>query len=116
MTTLSRVSSKEKATIKSSCHGVKTVISERTLDKGKIVVLGALPNQELLQEVIDYYCKDVGVKQRYEATKEVLVIPREDDKKQYSVVVNMTETKIEKLSIKGQTIELEPYGYKIIED
>lgn len=116
VTTLDRVDSKEKATIRSSCHDAKTVISERTIGKGKIVVLGVLPNQEMMQEIIDYYCKDVGVVQRYDAKKNVLIIPRQNGEKRYSVVVNMTETRIEKLMIKGKTIELEPYGYKIIED
>ncbi|WP_440903364.1 beta-galactosidase [Catenovulum sp. SX2] len=81
-------------TIDSGVAEGNAFITERSIGKGKVVVLGAQPHgdnsQDFINKVIEHYAADAGVTQKYPVTAGTILAPRIDkDGNALWVVLNM---------------------------
>lgn len=70
-----------------------TFLTEYSLGKGKIVMLGSMPRGEegisMLQAMIGHYAGEASVQLRWDVCKGTVVAPRKGDNSLIRVIVNM---------------------------
>jgi len=101
-------------------------ISERTLDKGKVVLLGATLDEEPLRELLADIVADAGASYTSDATWGTVAVPRQGEKRAGMVVVNwdgkggeltLPRPGVDLLTGRkvGNRLTVEPYGGYVIE-
>lgn len=89
-------------------------LSENCLGKGKIVVLGAQPepgvSSAFVRCLVDHYCREADVGDRFNVSEGTLVAPWEDAENQLLVCINLGgEGGTVEIPATGEVLRLEPY-------
>ncbi|WP_100404231.1 beta-galactosidase [Bacillus solitudinis] len=99
-------------TIKGGNSDGKSFITEHSVGKGKIVMLGSMPVGEegdnLLKKIIETYAEDVNVSTKTDVTSGTIVAPRRNDNYTAWVIVNMDG--------KGGSVTLPKDGVDVLKD
>ncbi|MGF1636887.1 MAG: beta-galactosidase trimerization domain-containing protein, partial [Cyclobacteriaceae bacterium] len=113
------------ASYENGMHNGKAAIMENNYKKGKLVVLGTDPGRAAITKLLLHYAEQHEIKPTYTGDKNVLVVPRENQKQRGTIVVNhsneVKNISIEKVGVDllngektSQKLNLNPYEVKVI--